>query len=196
MISKLTGFLNKYLDSLTEIPSELQGYVHTADANVPVDAESTKPWFLAHRIVISAIENEALQDDLTALLTLVQRALKEKQLFQHILEIAEKLFDIISVVLAEPKLINLFTEENALITIYFSLVFFVCCAHAKDEDDDGTVDASSMIANIREHEEIWVRLAKLANTLLLNQQVHEFVSDVRKGDCSSIFERLKKAIKC
>ena len=196
MISKLTPFLNKHLESLTEIPNELKGYVHTADSGIPVDKESTKPWFLAHRIVVSAIENDALQDDLTALLTLVQSALQEKQVLRYILEIAERLFDIISVVLAEPELINLFTEENALITIYFSLIFFICCAHAKDENNDGIVDESTMIANIHEHEELWIRLARLANTLLLNQQIHEFVSDVREGDCSGIVGRIKKAIKC
>ena len=43
-----------------------------------------------------------------------------------------------------------------------------------------------MVASIREHEGVWVRLARLATKLLLNQQVYEFVADVREGKCKDI----------
>lgn len=181
----LTPFLAKHLPKLTDVPADLAPYVHTADASTEADAQT--PWWLAERIVVSAFEDAALEADVVALLDLIRTAITEQAVLGNIFDIADRLFDVVTAVLAAPKLKNLFTEANALVTVYFTTVFVVCCAFGgRDEDGDGVDDGEAMVASIREHEDVWVRLARLATKLMLNQQVYEFVADVREGKCKDI----------
>ena len=168
----------------------------TSTQLTPVPKPTTQtPWWLAERIVVSAFEDEALEADVVALLDLIRTAITEKAVLGNIFDIAERLFDVVTAVLAAPQLKNLFTEANALVTVYFTTVFVVCCAFGgRDEDGDGVDDGEAMIASIREHEGVWVRLARLATKLLLNQQVYEFVADVREGKCKDVLAQVTALI--
>jgi len=182
--ARLAPFLAKHLERLADVPADLAPYVHTADASAEADAQS--PWWLAERIVVSALEDPALEADVTALLGLVREALRaDAGVLPRIFDIADRLFDVVAAVLAAPRLKNLFTEANALVTVYFTIVFVACCAlGGRDEDGDGVDDAEAAVAAIRAHEGVWVRLARLATKLLLNRQVYEFVAEARDRTCA------------
>lgn len=183
----LASFLRTHLPQLTAVPTDLQPYVHTAGT----DGAHATPWWLAERIVVSAFEDPSLEADVCTLIDRIRQAVAEQALVAHGFAIAEALFDVVIAVLAAPTLQNLFTEENALLTVYFTTVFVVCCAFGgKDENHDGVDDGAAMVAQIREHEELWVRLARLSSKLLLNRQVYEFVTDVREGRCANVVGRV------
>jgi hypothetical protein len=187
VLTHVVPFLQTNLPKLTTVPDDLKDYVHTANADVP----SQSPWWLAERIVVSSLSLPQLEQDVVALLECIRKAMTEDDVFTHLFDIADKLFDVMEVVLSEATLKNAFSEENALITVYFTTVFMVCCAYrGQDENNDGVDDGEAMVTAIRKYEDIWVRLARLATKLLQNRQVYEFVSDLRQERCAPVVSKL------
>lgn len=182
---KYIPHLSKYIPKLAAVPKELIPYVNTVDA---INTDETSPWWLAERIIVSAFEDASLEANILELLDLIRKAIDENDVLSYIFDIADSLFDIVTTVLTASTLKNMFNEDNALITVYYTTVFIVCCAFSgRDKNGDGVDDGEAMVQSIHKYDEIWVRLARLATKLLLNQQVYEFVSDVRDTKCAPLF---------
>ena len=78
----------------------------------------------------------------------------------HALPIADASLELLQAALRAPELNTLFDKTRSLVTIYFFVVFVVVCAGA---------DVQAVLAQ----ESVIVRVATLANRLLLNRQIYE-----------------------
>lgn len=120
----LQAFFNDQLNRLTTVPEELVPYTVDAKSNTQMH----DPWWLAERIVVSLIVDTTLENELVALLQLLHTAVTGDAFVEHVFDIVQQVIDVMSHAFKHVALKNAFNIQNALVTVYYLVVFLVCCA--------------------------------------------------------------------
>ena len=150
------------LQHYVKIPEELQDVIpSTTGANINDVMDEAHPWALAKRMVLGLLTDASYETQTLALLESLHTMLTQKTFLQNAVGIADDIFQLVSRILADPQFLNAFSKENALVTLYFLIIFLMSCARVE-------------IKQVLEHEDTIVRIALFANRLLLNRQVYQF----------------------
>ena len=159
-------WLNNHLQKIVHIPESLVEHLK----NAPQDNEH-EPWWLAECIVKSTMNDEKAEGNIITLLQTIEQSVQNDTFMENLFEIVENVIDIMSCAFKTPLLKNSFHKDNAFITVYYVVVFVMSCALGEDREDSEILDI------IRHYESIILSLASMANKLLLNNEVYEFVAE-------------------
>jgi len=177
------------------LPPSLHPHHHTTinalnHPNTAVNNSTTglTSWWLAERIILHVLEDDTFEHEVVELMRCVQKALAAESLMTNAFDIVEQVVDVMSYAFQNVTLKNAFDQDNALPTVYYMLLFVMCCASDSSSDNDGDNGSDkiatqpSYISHIRTYEPILARIAVVVHKLLLNQEIFAFVR--RCGECS------------
>ena len=135
----LQAFFNDQLNQLTTVPDELVPYTVDAKSNTQMH----DPWWLAERIVVSLIEDTTLESELVELLQLLHTAVSGDAFVEHVFDIVQQVIDVMSHAFKNVALKNAFNIQNALVTVYYLVVFLVCCAFGHYDHQQNSENAEN-----------------------------------------------------
>lgn len=167
--------INQEIDSASKLPSTSTGRTS---------------WWLAERIILHVLEDDIFEQEVVALMRCVREALAADSMMIHAFDVVEQVVDVMSYAFQNVTLKNAFDQDNALPTVYYMLLFVMCCAwdaggENGDDDDNETAEPAETpppyIKHIRTYEPTLARIAVVVHKLLLNQEVFAFVR--RCGEC-------------
>lgn len=140
------------------------------------------PWWLAERILLHALKDATLENEVVELMTSVQRAVAAEDWWSHAFDIVDQVMDVMTYAFQNVTLMNAFDADNALATVYYMLVFVVCCAGGEGGEDTSTSEAestdtspSSITTLLHTYSPALMRIASVVHKLLMNQEVFTFV---------------------
>lgn len=168
-------WFKKNLEHIAYIPDDLSKHIATTTLVADKD-----PWWLAEAIVISALENTELEKNIFELIQILERSIQNDMLLHHMFEIVERVIDVMSYIFQNPTFKNDFTTDNAFVTLYYVVVFIMCCSLGENRDKCEVLDL------LKQHESIIISLASMASKLLLNNDVYEFSTDTVKTCMSRV----------
>lgn len=150
-------------------------------------------WWLAERILLHVLEDETFEQEVIELVRCVRQALAADSWMTHAFDVVEQVVDVMTYAFQNVTLKNAFDQDNALPTVYYMLLFVVCCACGEEgagagetgsgdggDDVDGPV-SPRFIEHVRVYEPAMARIAVVVHKLLLNQEVFEFVRNCGYG---------------
>jgi hypothetical protein len=165
----------------------------SAAATGRLDTNGTRhPWWLAEKIVKSALHDDTLESHTVQVLSLLGDAFHADEpkvhLMAHILELMEHTQDLLSYALQDGVLKNAFDTDTVFVTIYYVVLFLVTCVSFLQETSDTPGDGTECeevvvalsarcVAVLNELEPVCVHVAALMSKLLLNREVYEFVAE-------------------
>ena len=123
---------------------------------------------LARRLTISLLETDEHDAIARELFGSIKRAVDADSFSSEAVNIASQTFELLSALLRQPRLLDAFDSHNALVTLYFFIVYLMLCAN---------VDVTAVQSN----EKTIIGVAILMNRLMLNKQVYE--TSKRVGNC-------------
>lgn len=164
-------WLNEHLHNVCYVPDVLKPSI----AQIPDDEKQNDPWWLAEAIVRTAIEDEEAEAACLNVLETIEKSVQSDCFLNNICEILSNVVELLTVGLKIPFLKNAFNKDNALVTLYYILVFVISCAVGEDRDD------SEVVALVRKYENTTLMVASMATKLLVNNTVYEFVMDTTQG---------------
>ena len=167
-------WLNEHLHNVSYVPNVLKKHIE----ELPNDDKINDPWWLAEAIVCTAIEDDEAQTACMNVMQTIEQSVQEDCLMNNICDILQDVVELLTVALKTPFLKNAFNKDNALVTMYYVLVFVISCAVGDDRDD------CEVIALVRKYEKTTLTVASMASKLLVNNTVYEFVID-KTHDCLS-----------
>lgn len=163
-LESIKKWLGEHLHHVAYVPDDLKEHIRAS-----TDDDHSDPWWLAEAIVKTAVDDEEAEDVVLQLLQTVEASVQKKALMENMCEIVEHMMDVVSYGLKMPALKNTFNKDNALVTVYYVMVFVMSCAIGEDRDD------CEILATVRENEKIILAVASMASKLLLNNEVYEFI---------------------
>jgi len=140
------------LEHCTTIPDSLQPSF--------VGGKTPDQRALAERLIRALLAQPKYETLFTTLLNNISTAIAQDAFAANAIDIADTALGLLGELLCEPSLNRLFDKTTALVTIYFFVVFVMVCAGADARE-------------VTKHENSLVRIALLANRLLLNRQIYE-----------------------
>ena len=146
------------------VPDDLKDHIRAS-----TDEDHSDPWWLAEAIVKTAVDDEEAEGAVLQLLQTVEASVQKKALMENMCEIVEHMMDVVSYGLKIPALKNTFSKDNALVTVYYVLVFVMSCAIGESRDD------CEVLSTVRSYEKIIIAVASMASKLLVNNEVYEFI---------------------
>ena len=164
-IPTMKTWFEDHLQHIAYIPDDLQKHLQTK----PISQND--PWWLAEAIVISALDDQTLENDVLELMQIMEDGVQQDSFLHHVFDIVERLMDIMTQSFRNPSLKNAFTVDNAFITLFYVVQFTLSCALGEDRGKSEVLDV------LKQYEKILLSLASMASKLLLNNDVYEFVSD-------------------
>ena len=163
-------WLDTHLQNITYIPQDLVKHISQASRQ-----DTNHPWWLAERVVKVAVEDKDMESNILLLMQTIERSIQNKTFLEDSFEMIENVIDIMSCAFKLPSLKNAFNTENAFVTVYYVIIFIMSCALGEDRNDNEIVET------IREYEKIILSVASMANKLLLNNEVYEFVVETAES---------------
>lgn len=163
-LTRTKEWLSEHLHNVAYVPDELKDHIASA-----VDEYHTDPWWLAEAIVRTAVEDQEAEGLIVQLMQTVESAVQKKMLMDHVCEIVEQVVDVLSYGLRMPTLKNAFNKDNALVTVYYVMMFTMSCAISEDRDD------CEILAVVKTYEKIILAVASMASKLMVNNDVYEFI---------------------
>lgn len=158
------------------VPEDLQPYINKKK-------KEKEPWKLAERIVLSLLDNPNYETKILTLLQTIQFSINNNTFIENSFNIVDNIFELISNILQNPTFLNSFKKDNALVTIYFTIIFLLSCARVE-------------IRRILKHDKTIVQMAILCNRLLLNQQIYQFVKPCINSCKKSCKKYLSQMFSC
>lgn len=155
-----------HIHNMAYVPDELKDHIESA-----VDEYHPNPWWLAEAIVKTAVEDQEGEELIVQLLQTVESAVRKKKVMEHVCEIVEQTVDVLSYGLRTPILKNAFNKDNALVTVYYVIVFTMSCAISEARDD------CEILAVVKEHEKKILTVASMTSKLMVNNAVYEFIAE-------------------
>lgn len=160
-------WLNEHLHQVSYIPETMRVHI----GQLPDAEQSNDPWWLAEMIVRTAIEDGDAEEACMNVLQTIERSVQSKNFMDNVCEIMQDLIELLTIAFNTPMLKNAFHKDNALVTLYYVIVFVISCAVGEDRDD------CEVLAIIREYETTTLKVASMASKLLVNNMVYEFVAE-------------------
>ena len=157
-------WLDTHLQNITYIPQDLVKHISDTSGQ-----DTNHPWWLAESVVKVAVEDKDMENNILLLMQTIEQSIQNNTFLENSFEIVEDIIDVMSCAFKTPSLKNAFNTDNAFVTVYYVIVFIMSCALGEDRKDN------EILETIREYEKIILSLASLANKLLLNNEVYEFV---------------------
>lgn len=164
-IQTMKSWLEEHLQNVVYIPEDLEAHIHTVRMS-PHD-----PWWLAEAIVISALEDSELEGEVLELMQIMEDSVQKNTFMNNLFDIVERVVNVMSQMFRAPALKNAFTKDNALVTIYYVVMFVFSCSLGEDRDTNEVLNV------LKEYESIFLRLSQMTSKLMLNNDVYEFVTD-------------------
>ena len=163
-IRNTKDWLDSHLGNIAYVPDDL--IKHTAHTS---EQDNNHPWWLSEKIVRVAIEDKDMESKIVLLMQTIQQSVQNNTFLENSFEMIENVIDVMSCAFKTPALKNAFNKDNALVTVYYVVIFIMSCALGGDRKDN------EILETIREYEKLILSLASMANKLLLNNEVYEFV---------------------
>ena len=167
-LTSIKKWLNDHLHKMAYVPDHLKA--HTASF-AGEDNHTYDPWWLAEAIIKTGVDDEEAEGLVLQLLQTIESAVQKQELMGSVCDIVEQTTDLLSFGLRTPTLKNAFNKDNALVTVYYTIVFVMSCAISEDRDDH------EILSTVRAHESTILAVATMASKLLINNDVHEFVAE-------------------
>lgn len=168
-------FFDAHVHEIVNVPTTMPTGTTVSAPSAAAEQSAAAQWWLAEQIVTHALEDPELEDKAVHLLNTVREAVDQDAFVVHAFGIVDQVMDIMTHAFRDPALKNAFDTENALVTVYYTLMFVMCSAYGSHASRDAC--SGSVADIIQEHEPFVLCVASLVHKLLVNREVYEFVEE-------------------